>query len=93
MNHKDFKITNGRNLLSIGICEGGSYLYFKEPISVTINECSEPSNYILLPHNEEYRNEIHARIGSQLDEDFSNNPEALLEIVKSLFPLLKKWEL
>ena len=90
----NFKITDGLNIISIGLSEIGSYLNFNRPISVewdyydgTVSKYST-----LLPYSENYRKEFRDRIVSNLDNDYSNNIEELYNILKPLFKLFKNGE-
>ncbi|WPC43404.1 hypothetical protein [Clostridium sp. JS66] len=85
----EFKITEGLNMISIGLGEIGSYLNFHNPISVTWYDCSgSVGKYLcLLPYNKNYRKELRNRIIDSLNGDFSDNIEGLHEILKPLFQL------
>lgn len=90
----NFKITDGLNIISIGLSEIGSYFSFNRPISVEWNyyDGSVSKYSTFLPYSENYRKEFRDRIVSNLDIDYSNNIEELYDILKPLFKLFKNGE-
>ena len=52
-----FQITDGLNLLSIGICETGNYLRYKKPLSVVwYDHGGSLAKYLcIMPYNQEYK--------------------------------------
>ena len=90
----NFKITDGLNIISIGLSEIGSYFSFNRPISVEWDyyDGSVSKYSTLLPYSENYRKEFRDRIVDNLDKDYSNNIEELYDILKPLFKLFKNGE-
>lgn len=83
-----FQITEGLNLLSIGICETGNYLRYKKPLSVVwYDHGGSLAKYLcIMPYNQEYKAAIRKNIVENLYVDYTNRLEELHQL---LSPLLK----
>jgi len=82
----EFTITEGLDIVSIGLGEIGSYLNFYNPVSVTWYDCrGSIGKYLcLIPYNASYRKELRNRVIDSLNVDFSDNIEVLYEKLKPL---------
>lgn len=88
---KKFTIENGTNICSIGMSNIGSYIKFKEPLGmVWADNCGSVGKYFcVLPYNEEYRITMRDKINNSLNHDFTDDIEALYEILQPLFPIFR----
>lgn len=83
-----FTITNGGNQLSIGICDGASYLHFNDPIAVSWDEVSTPDHFCLLPDFVLFRKAIRASLSDRLDNHFPADLNLLNETLAPLYSLM-----
>ncbi len=88
---KKFTIENGTNLCSIGMSNVGSYIRFNEPLMMVWadNRGSVGKYFCTLPYNEDYRITMRNKINDSLNTDFTDNIEALYEVLKPLLPIFK----
>ncbi|REC62843.1 hypothetical protein DRF65_08455 [Chryseobacterium pennae] len=88
---KKFTIENGTNICSIGLSNVGSYIKFKEPLAMVWadNSGSVGKYFCALPYNEDYRTTMRNKINDSLNTDFTDDIEALYDILKPLFPIFR----
>ena len=81
-----FQNHKGLNLISIGLSEIGNYFYYKQPLITVWYDCMGSVGKFLsvLPYSAEYRNEVRDRLLSNLNEDYTNRPTELKEIIDPL---------
>ena len=86
-----FTIENGRNNISIGLSEIGSYFRFNYPKTVVWYDCrgSIGKYFCTLPYNKTDRNTLSDSITKKLKNDFSNDTQGLYDTLKPMFQLFK----
>lgn len=89
-----FEVTEGLNVLSIGLNGLGSYFKFIRPISLVWNDNrGSVGRYMcLLPLSKDERAELYEKITLNLNEDFTDRINELYQILNPLFRLLANGE-
>jgi len=88
----NFEITNGLGKIKIGV-NGDSFTFIRPLTFCWYDNRGSVGKYLCaLPFSEEYRNEIHNSITSNLNIDFSKNIEELHTILLPLFRLFPNGE-
>ena len=84
----NFQITDGLDLLSIGLCDTGNYLRYKKPLSVVWHDQGgSVAKYLcIMPYDPEYRAAIRKNIVDNLNVDYTDQ---LAELHQLLSPLLR----
>lgn len=88
---KKFTIKNGTDICSIGMSNVGSYIRFNEPLTMVWHDCqgSVGKYFCALPYNEEYRMTMRNNINDNLNNDFTDDIEALYQTLEPLFPIFR----
>lgn len=93
----EIEVTDGLNIISIGVNDLASYLRFQHPVTMVWNTGEDKMiNYICqLPYDDMERRSYFDQLQGKLTLDFTNRTEELQEILKPLFRLFPngKYEL
>lgn len=83
----NFEITNGLGKIKIGV-NGDSFTFIRPLTFCWYDNRGSVGKFLCsLPYSEEYRNEVHSSITSNLNTDFSQSVEGLYKVLLPLFRL------
>lgn len=89
-----FKIANGLNHISIGMSDIGSYFNFKTPLSLAWYDCAGSlAKYLcVFPDVNNFRKTVQDNIQKNIDNDYSDNLEALFKLLEPILNILEDGE-
>lgn len=89
-----FNLDNGADHIGIGCCDLGSYFRFDKPLSVVWADCegSIAQYYALMPYDAAYRDALHTAFQTNLNRDFTDDPDGLLALLRPLLQLFQNGE-